>query len=141
MKKTTFLAVVFSTLFACSTSEEKNTNESIDNTVVEENKEETRKDYYYYLKRISEDAEWMVQVESQAVELGITTEESLSKNAKFMAKQNGFGDNDPTEVDIQIEKIKANPEWLANVEKQALERGISLDSMLVRAARYTLNSK
>ncbi|MCB9360371.1 MAG: hypothetical protein H6587_07300 [Flavobacteriales bacterium] len=141
MKKNAFLLIATAVLFACSNSENENTTTQPTEEIKVEEKKEVIKDYDYFIKRISEDADWMLQVEQQAVELGISTEESLSKNAKFMAKQNGYGDKEPTELEIQIEKIKANPEWLLGVEKQAQERGISLDSMLVRAARYTLESK
>jgi len=141
MKKNAILVVVFAMLFACSSSEENNNvDESLQESSVLQ-KVEVKKDYDYFIKRISEDADWMLQVEKQAVELGISTEESLSKNAKFMAKQNGFGEIIPSELEKQMDKIKNNPEWFSQVEKQALERGISTDSMLVRSARYVINNK
>jgi len=141
MKKNAILVVVFAMLFACSSSEENNNvDESLQESSVLQ-KVEVKKDYDYFIKRISEDADWMLQVEKQAVELGISTEESLSKNAKFMAKQNGFGEIIPSELEKQMDKIKNNPEWFSQVEKQALERGISTDSMLVRSARHVINNK
>jgi hypothetical protein len=141
MKKNALLVVVFAMLFACSSSEENNNVEENLQESSALKKEEVKKDYDYFIKRISEDADWMLQVEKQAVELGISTEESLSKNAKFMAKQNGFEEIVPSELEKQMDKIKNNPEWFSQVEKQALERGISLDSMLVRSARYVINNK
>lgn len=141
MKKNALLVVVFAMLFACSSSEENNNVEENLQESSALKKEGVKKDYDYFIKRISEDADWMLQVEKQAVELGISTEESLSKNAKFMAKQNGFEEIVPSELEKQMDKIKNNPEWFSQVEKQALERGISLDSMLVRSARYVINNK
>lgn len=41
----------------------------------------------------------------------------------------------------QIEKIRANKEWFENVKKQAIERNLTLDSMLVRSAKYILEQK
>ncbi len=41
----------------------------------------------------------------------------------------------------QIEKIRANKEWFEGVKKQAIERKIPLDSMLVRSAKYILEQK
>jgi len=45
------------------------------------------------------------------------------------------------EVKEQIARIKSNKEWLENVKKQAKERGISVDVMLVKAANYTINNR
>ena len=41
----------------------------------------------------------------------------------------------------QIEKIRSNKEWFENVKQQAEVRGIPLDSMLVRSAKYMLKQK
>ena len=141
MKKNAFLLIAAAVLFACSNSESENiTTHSTEEIEVEE-KKEVVKDYDYFIKRISEDPDWMKNVEKQAAEQGVTVEQSLQNSANFMAKQNGFGEKEPTEIEIQIEKIKANPEWLADIEKQALERGVTLDSMLVRAARFSISQR
>lgn len=141
MKKNAFLLIAAAILFACSNSESETVVINPESETPVEEKKEVVKDYDYFMNRISNDKDWMNEIKKQAVEQGVSEQDMLIKNAKYMAKQNGFGDKEPTELEIQIEKIKANPEWLADVEKQALERGISMDSMLVRAARYTLSSK
>lgn len=48
--------------------------------------------------------------------------------------------NEEAELVKQIEKIKENKEWYNNVKNQAEERGISVDSMLVRSAKYWLKT-
>ena len=141
MKKNAFLLIAAAILFACSNSETETVVINSEPETPIEQKKEVVKDYDYFMNRISNDEEWMKEIKKQATEQGVSDEEMLIKNAKFMAKQNGFGEKEPIEIDLQIEKIKANPEWLAGVEKQALERGITLDSMLVRSALYTLNQK
>lgn len=53
-------------------------------------------------------------------------------------KSNDKIEND--ELNKQVEKIKANREWFENVKNQAKERGLSVDSMLVRSAKYWLKN-
>lgn len=141
MKKNTILILLIITLFACSSSEENNlSNSSIEQTS-NGVRIEVKKDYEYFIKRISEDDNWMIQIEMKAEEMGISTEESLSRNANFMAEKNGYNKVVQTEIEKQIEKIKDNEKWFSKVEEQALERSISVDSMLVRSAKFTLSSK
>ena len=44
------------------------------------------------------------------------------------------------ELDDQIDRIIRNKEWYDMIKKQAIEKGITLDSALVRNARYVLES-
>jgi hypothetical protein len=48
--------------------------------------------------------------------------------------------SDQKKLDEQIDRIIKNKEWYDSVKNQAIEKGISIDSALVRNARYTLNS-
>jgi hypothetical protein len=43
------------------------------------------------------------------------------------------------DYDYYVKRIGNDTVWMEKVEKQALERGISLDSMLHREARYMVN--
>jgi hypothetical protein len=43
------------------------------------------------------------------------------------------------DYDYYVKRIGKDDVWMQKVEKQALERGISLDSMLHREARYMVN--
>lgn len=100
-------------------------------------KEEVKKDYSYYVKRISNDKDWMVQIEQKAKKLNISIDSCLSMTAQKWVNKN----NPNYELEKQIEKIKNNIEWLSSVEKQALERGITLDSMLYRTAIFTIKNR
>jgi len=126
-------------LVSCSSESEPVIEEKPAKVVVKE----IDKDYDYFMERISKDTGWMVEVEKQALELGITSEEALIKSAKFMATQNGFPHKEegPTELEIQIGRIKNNEVWLSEIKFQAKERAISEDSMLVRAAKYTISQR
>ncbi|OFX36375.1 MAG: hypothetical protein A2X08_14815 [Bacteroidetes bacterium GWA2_32_17] len=104
-------------------------------------KEEVVKDYNYYLERIKNDEKWMIEVKKQAEEMGVSVDSALSKNAKYMAKQNGFVDETENEVQAQINIIKNNKEWYENVKAQAKERQISVDSMLIRSANYVISQR
>lgn len=46
-----------------------------------------------------------------------------------------------SDVRHYIDRIKSDKEWLKEVQNQAVVRGISVDSMIVRAARYVVNKK
>lgn len=106
-------------------------------------KEEVVKNFDYYMERIGNDQEWMNSIKKQALEQGITVDSALIKNAKYMAKQNGFVDESEKENEIkaQMDIILNNPEWYEGVKAQAKERQISVDSMLVRAAIYTIEQR
>lgn len=134
-----FSVSVFTFLFACSS------NDGAEEIIVVEPsqpKKEVIKDYNYFLDRIKNDEAWMIEVRKQAEAEGITEDEMLTKNAKFMAKQNGFDTEDPNkELYQQIDKIMNNEEWYNSIVKEAETRGISVDSMLVKAARFTINEK
>ncbi len=142
MKKIIFnylTASIFLFLIACSS---ENTTEEVIVVEPTQPKKEVVKDYNYYLDRIANDEEWMKEVKKQAVELGISEEDALKKNAKHMAKQNGFETEDPNkELYEQVDKIMNNEEWYNSIVKEAETRGISVDSMLVKAARFTINEK
>ena len=106
-------------------------------------KEEVVKNFDYYMERISNDPQWMNDIKKQALEQGMTVDSALVKNAKYMAKQNGFVDeaDRQNEVITQIEIIKNSPEWYQTVEAQAKERNISVDEMLVRSAEYVIEQR
>lgn len=142
MKKIIFnylTASIFLFLIACSS---ENTTEEVIVIEPTQPKKEVIKDYNYYLDRIAKDEDWMAKIRQQAIEEGVSEDELLKKNAKYMAKQNGFDIEDPNkELYQQIDKIMNNEEWYNNIVKEAETRGISVDSMLVKAARFTINEK
>ena len=133
------LGLCFFMFLACS-SEKKDNNE---NVAVKTIQKKVVKDYAYFLERIAADSDWMLEIEKQAAELGITVEKALRKNANYMAVKNGHQaiEIKDTELDIQIRTIKENKEWLAQVKLEAKKRGLSLDSMLVRAANFTIANR
>jgi hypothetical protein len=105
------------------------------NVVNQQPKIEVKKDYDYYLKRIAEDEEWMLSIESKAKELGISIDEELRKNAKHMAKQNGF-DQEAKDYDYYLKRISGDPIWMIDINNQAEDKGISVDSALNSNARH-----
>ena len=105
------------------------------NVVNQQPKIEVKKDYDYYLKRIAEDEEWMLSIESKAKELGISIDEELRKNAKHMAKQNGF-DQEAKDYDYYLKRISGDSIWMIDINNQAEEKGISVDSALNSNARH-----
>ena len=132
--RATYLLLAISIL-ACGeeSSKEEASNQSDQNSM-----EPKIKDFDYYMTVIPKDKKWMVKVEKQAAERSISVDSMLTLSAKFML--NGVDGNDAKseEKDVQfyIEKIKKNEKWLANVKKKAVERSISLDSMLLLSAKY-----
>lgn len=45
------------------------------------------------------------------------------------------------EIQFQIKKIRNNKEWISDIKKQAQELSITIDSMLTKAALYTIRAK
>ena len=133
------LGVCVFMMTACS-SEKKGKDENI---TVNTSQKKKLKDYAYFLERISTDPDWMLEIEKRAVELDITVEKALRKNANYMAIQNGHKavEIKDSELELQIRTIKNNKEWFDNVKNEAEKRGLSLDSMLVRAAKYTIDNR
>jgi predicted DNA-binding protein (MmcQ/YjbR family) len=143
MKKFTLLAVMAITFLMVSCSEDVKESKA-ETAKKKEIKKEVVKDYDYYLKRIGEDEKWMASLKVKAEESGMTVEESLIKSAKHMAKQNGFEviiDKSQEKLDKQIQVIKNNKEWLESTKNKAEERNISLDSMLIRTAKYVISER
>ena len=122
------ITVVFS---SCGNTEV----ESINKVVKNDPKIEVKKDYNYYLKRIAEDEEWMVSIEDKAKKLGTSVDEELSNNAKHMAKENGFGE-EIKDYDYYLKRISEDSVWMIDVKNQAAEKGISVDSALIRNAKH-----
>lgn len=106
-------------------------------------KEEVVKNFDYYMDRISNDPQWMNEIKKQALEQGVSIDSMVIKNAKYMAKQNGFVDeaDKQNEINTQIEVIKNNAEWYENIKAQAKERQMTVDSMLVSAAKYAIEQR
>lgn len=106
-------------------------------------KEEVVKNFDYYMERIGNDQDWMNDIKKQALELGITVDSALIKNAKYMAKQNGFVDevDKQNEIKAQMDVILNNPEWYETVKAQAKERQITVDSMLINTAKYVIEQR
>ncbi len=97
--------------------------------------------YYFQEYKIKSNKEWFDKIKQQAKEQGVSENEMLKKNILYITNQHIHEDNNFSEVEIQVEKIRANKEWFENIQKEAEIRGISVDSMLVRAARFTINEK
>lgn len=49
--------------------------------------------------------------------------------------------DEETAIQLKIQEIKDNPKWLESVERQAKERGLTLEENLRRNAIYTLKTK
>ncbi|NQX96269.1 MAG: hypothetical protein HRT73_00085 [Flavobacteriales bacterium] len=131
-------ALVAFIISSCGNTE--NTSEEKGVTIIESQKE-VIKDYDYYLSRIAEDEEWMVNVKNKAEELGITTEEELSNNARYMAEKNGFSDEAKKEeivkdYDYYLKRIAEDEDWMKNIHLQATELGISIDSAVRKNAKH-----
>ena len=121
-------------LIISSCGNTENTPEEKGVTIIEPQKE-VIKDYDYYLTRIAEDEEWMGEIEKKAKELGVTVDEELSRNAKYMAKQNGF-EEVIKDYNYYIKRISGDSLWMNEIEKQAEEQEIPIDSALSINAIY-----
>jgi hypothetical protein len=100
----------------------------------------------YYLERIRKDKGWMKGLEVKAKKLNISIDSCLAKSAKKWAlkksKDEGvYNVNAKKELNNQIRIIKNNDKWLESVKEKALKKGVSVDSMLCRTAKYVLNKK
>ncbi len=101
------------------------------------------KNFDHYMRIIPQDKDWMEKINVQAGERSIGADSMLILSAKFMAKKNGYpvAESQVKDLGFYIEKIKNDDKWLKSVEKQAVERSISIDSMLILSAKYLVKKQ
>ena len=87
-----------------------------------------------YEEAIVNDQDWFKTVAKQAVEKGIPIDSSVYLNARYMLES----ESKLTLKDIHFFKnqIKNSDSWLNQVEQKAIEKNISLDSMIQLDAEY-----
>lgn len=99
------------------------------------------------IERIKSDKKWFENVKKQALEREISVDSMLVESANFVIKARNKTNKTPKDnsYDIElrkvIENIKRNKEWLKNVKLQAKNRGISIEKMLVKSAKYTISQR
>lgn len=85
------------------------------------------------------------QISDKEIIIILSTEQNLKKNGfgfvddlYDLIKSNRLNTTtiNRSEIEFEINRIKANKEWYKGVIKQAKERNISVDSMLIRTALY-----
>jgi len=87
--------------------------------------------------QIKSDIQWLKQVEEKAKYYRMDLQSMIETDAEYMAKQE-LQEIDPFEakINVYIELIKKDPEWLDSVRKKAVEQGKSLDQAIRDDARY-----
>jgi sialic acid synthase SpsE len=105
---------------------------------------------------IKNNPEWMASIEKKAKERNIPVD-SMMKLDIIWAIDDQDGKHKPEVLPVatdsvatksyeervkeMIEKIRNNKEWMATIKKKAEERKISLDSMLVLDARWSVDDQ
>ncbi len=96
---------------------------------------------------IKSDPEWFAIIQQKAEEFGISVDEMLARDAEYIYNQeNGIvvEDDEPVEEIVRdaasIEaQIRKDPNWMAEEQKKADERGISLEEMIKIDVEYILS--
>ena len=91
----------------------------------------------HYQKVILKDEKWQASIERKAKENGISFEDQLEKDARWMAiKSKKVVNQKQEEIDKIIRRIKADSKWLSAIQKKAEKKNIELDEMIKRDALW-----
>jgi hypothetical protein len=92
----------------------------------------------YYLKRIYTSIEWLNQVKEKAHENGISLEQMVMIDAKYMydvyLSENRVQEN--LSVDYYIKEILKDKDWREQIVGKAEEKGVSFSEMVLVDAKY-----
>ena len=141
MKKVWIFASLACFFFACGISDNNEQTEYSTESVVEEAAQPQKKEPQTvedYERVIKNDAKLLESVTNQAKERGISVDEAVKLNAKFMLKEKRK--NTPeAQIEKIVERIKSDSVWLKEVIVQAEKEGMPVEDMIMINAEYTYN--
>jgi hypothetical protein len=85
------------------------------------------------LNEMESDLDGLDVLEQEARSYGCSTEDYILKKAKMLIKEQ--------EIRKTMEAIRSTPNWLADVQDKAMEKGISVDRMIHMDAEYIWEQK
>jgi len=97
------------------------------------------KNLYYYENRIRSDYKWFDNLVKSASNRGISTEEFIRDNAKYLVYQDNLKAKQGNNLETYIKRIRNDSAWLEQVRQKAINKNISLDSMLNLDARWLMD--
>jgi hypothetical protein len=100
------------------------------------------KNITYYLNRIGGDPKWMLSIENKAKNIGVSQDSILLSAAKKWAtKKTNKEHLIKSKLANQIQIIKNNEVWLNRIKNKAEKESVSLESMIIRTAKFVLKNK
>ncbi len=85
-------------------------------------------------KTIKLDENWMKKISEKALNLGISEEEMVRADAKFLI-------NERIELEKMVQKIKSDPKWMESIKVKANKNQIPIEEMVKNDARYVLKTQ
>jgi hypothetical protein len=99
----------------------------------------TREELLEICQAIKADSDWMKQIQSRALKTGSTLENAILEDANWIFQKRG-----PVVKEITLEDMKAyirkDEYWMKEINRKAAERGITLDSMVIKEAIWQMES-
>ncbi|HPX34813.1 MAG TPA: hypothetical protein PK345_07075 [Bacteroidales bacterium] len=95
-----------------------------------------------YKTQITKDSLWFAAVSEKAQKYFMPVEEMLNLDAEYIARQEASKSFDKEErVQVYIQSIKEDPEWLEVVIKKAAEQGKSIEEMIREDAIFMVDQE
>ena len=91
------------------------------------------------IRNIKNNKTWFEKIKKQAVFNKLSIDSMLVVSANYVIRENRK--KSQNKVNRVVEQIKNNTSWLESVKKQAKERNLPLDSMLIRNASYYIKQQ
>lgn len=97
------------------------------------------KNLYFYENRIRSDYKWFDNLVDIASNRGISTEEFIRDNAKYLVYQDNLKSKESNNLENYIQRIRSDSVWLKQVRQKAINKNISLDSMIRLDAQWLMD--
>lgn len=89
--------------------------------------------------------EWIANVENDSKKQNISLDSALYAMALYTATKNagkyGLVTYTSNQLQAKIDMIKSTPEWFSNIQKEAAEKGKSVDDLLKETATFVLDQE
>ncbi|MCP4438689.1 MAG: hypothetical protein GY810_07065 [Aureispira sp.] len=87
-----------------------------------------------------ENPEWMAHIQKQATAKGISIDDALRAEIEFILEDPVFLEKEKAIYD-KMQEARRNTEWMEHIQKQADEKGISLEKALRQEVEYVLQQE
>ena len=95
----------------------------------------------FIINEIKSNPEELERMKQDAQERHISLDSMLLRSANDKIKIEEDRKALKKEQAVIIKEIRSTPKWIKKIQSQAKERGISVDSMLIRNANYIINKR